>query len=150
MHLSYRLPLLTAVTPISLANSWRCWQDSEVSWGKYRMCCLLVRGERSIKFISLSEGGFDGGKKVLVQFLHCCCFTVAMQSTSRQWARSLWHSSSLHYDSSSSCFLYASFSNLFHSAIFASFQAWCSSRSFSSCCQSRASALAHLLANSTS
>ena len=63
-------PPITA-TPISFANSSHCWWASGVSLGKYQTHCLLVRGGRLIRFISLLEGGFERGKKVLDQFLQC-------------------------------------------------------------------------------
>ena len=76
-HLSHRLfPPMTDV-PISLANSLHCWQASRVSCSRYWTCYLLVRGRRSIRFISLSEGGDESGKKVFIQFLHHCCSTAA-------------------------------------------------------------------------
>ena len=149
-HLSHELPPLTNGVPISLANSSRRWRTSGVSCGKYRTHCLLVRGRRSIRFISSSEGGDKGSKKVFIQFLCCCCSMAATQSASRHWAKSLWRSSSLRCVSFSSCFLRASSSNLLHSAIFASLWAWCSRCSFSFCCQSRVPASARLLVNSAS
>ena len=148
-HLSHRLPPPTTNIPISLVNSLRRWQASRVSCGRYWTCCLLVRGRRSIRFISLSEGEVVGSKKVLVQFLQCCFSIAATWLALRQWASSLWCSSSL-LCASSSTFLHTSFSNLLHSTNFASFQAWCLRCSFASCCQSRVSVSACLLANSAS
>ena len=149
-HLSHRLPLPTTDVPIFLANSSRHWQASGVSCGRYQTHCLLVRGRRSIRFISSSEGGDKGGKKVFIQFLCCYCSMAAIWSTSKCLAKSLWRSSFLHYVSSSSCFFHASSSSLFRSAIFTSLWAWCSRHFFSSCCRSRVSVSACLLANSAS
>ena len=59
-HHLHGFPPLTADTPISFANSSYRWHASRVSWGKYRIHCLLVRDRSSIKFMSLSEGGLEG------------------------------------------------------------------------------------------
>ena len=120
MHLSHRLPPPTTDVPISLANSSCHWRASGVSCSRYRTCCLLVRGGRSIKFTSSSKGGEEGSRKAFIQFLRRCCSTAVTQSTSKCLARFLWRSSSFRYISSSSCFFCASSSNLFCSAIFAS------------------------------
>ena len=118
MHLSHGLSLLTTDIPISLANSSYRWQASRVSCGRYRICCLLVKGGRLMRFISLLEGEDEGSRKVFIQFLCHCCSMEAMRSTSKCLAKSLWRSSSLCHVSSSFCFFHASSSNLFRSAIF--------------------------------
>ena len=89
VHLSHGLPPPTTDILISLANSSHRWQASGVSCGRYRTRCLLVRGGRSIKFISSSEGGDEGGRKVFIQFLHRCCSMAATRSISKCLARSL-------------------------------------------------------------
>jgi len=150
VHLSHGLPPLTTDVPISLANSSHHWQASRVSCGRYWIRCLLVKGGRSMRFISSSEGGDEGGRKVFIQFLCRCCSMAVMQSASKCSAKSLWRSSSLHLVSSSFCFFHTSSSSFFCSAIFASLWAWCSRRSFSSCYQSRVFTSARLLANSAS
>ena len=119
-HLSHGLPLPTTDISISLANSSRRWRASGVSYGRYWTRCLLVRGRRSIRFISSLEERDKGGRKAFIQFLCCCCSTAATQSASKRWAKSLWRSSSLYLVSSSSCFFCTSSSSLFCSAIFAS------------------------------
>ena len=149
-HLSHGLPPPTTDVPISLANSSRCWRASRFSCNRYQTHCLLVRGERLIKFISSSEGGDEGSRKVFNQFLCRCCSTPVTWSASKRLARSLWRSSSLCRVSFSTCFFRASSSSLFCSTIFAFLWAWRSRRSFSSCCQSRVSASACLLANPAS
>ena len=78
-----------------------------------------------MRFISSSEGGDEGGRKVFIQFLHCCCSTAATRSVSKCSAKSLWRSSSLCFVSFSSCFFRAFSSSLFCSAVFASLQTWC-------------------------
>ena len=102
-HLSHGLSPPTAGTPISFANSSCHWHASGVSWGKYWIHCLLVRGGRSIKFMSSSEGGLEG-KKVFVQFLRRCCSTAATWSAFNRCARSLWRSFSFLRVSFSSAF----------------------------------------------
>ena len=122
-HLSHRLSPPTTDIPISLANSSCRWRDSRVSCGRYQTCCLLVRGRRSMRFISSLEGGDEDGRKVFIQFLRRCCSMAATRSASKRLAKSLWQSSSLHLVSSSSCFFHASSSSLFCSAIFVSLRA---------------------------
>jgi len=146
MHLSHRFPPPTADTPITFANSSCRWRASRVPWGKYQIHCLLVRGGRSIKFRFSSEGGLEG-KKVFVQFLHCCCSMAATQSASNRCARSFWRSSSFLCVSFSSTFLctssssarlLSSSSSLLFSAALVSFLTFRSAR----CCSSSSWSLA--------
>ena len=82
-YLSHRLPPPTMDIPISLANSSHHWQASRVSFGRYQTCCLLVRGGRSMRFISLLEG-VEGSKKIFAQFFRCCCSMAATWSALRR------------------------------------------------------------------